>query len=64
MSANEIETSQYMYPFMDRIVDEIGMRNLMAHPECQKQLFCEMSYFGQSEDANTVQKLLHYVAVL
>lgn len=51
------------HPFIARI-DAIGFRKFRQNPECQKKIFCEMSTFGMRENANTVQKVFHYLSLM
>ncbi len=52
------------HPFLARI-NEIGFGQLRDSRDCQKQIFCEMSKFGATqENANTIQKIFHYLSLM
>ena len=64
--SNHVDTTatEYHYPFLERI-SEIGFTKMMSDVECQKRVFCEMSFKGmKDEDANTVQKAFNYFVLL
>jgi hypothetical protein len=70
--SNEVESgTKYLYPFLDRI-SEIGFDKYWSDSECQKLLFCEMAEKGGADgqddddqsEANMVQKVFNYVAIL
>ena len=71
-SSNEIEPNFELkdssfdseHPFLTRI-NEIGFEQMRSSPECQKRIFCEMSKFGANqENANTIQKIFHYLSLV